>query len=257
MAGIDMEKILIIEDDKAYIENITILLEEEGYNVISAGNGFDGIDLAKNEIPDLIICDIVLPDIDGYAILKELRRREKTKLIPFIFLTAKAAMSDLRTGMNLGADDYLIKPFQANDLLTSIKTRLEKSQIIIEAANKSQNSTSARARLEPDDYVVLPSKANYEVLPVNKIVFISSDGVYSNVFSMDGNKVLVRKLLKEWEATLPQKLFFRIHKSTLVNLQYIKKIERWFNGCLRTHMVHYPEPLIVSRRYAALLKKRI
>lgn len=250
-----MEKILIIEDDKAYIENIKILLEEEGFNVASAINGFDGIELAKNENPDLIICDIMLPDVDGYSILKELRKREKTKLIPIIFLTAKSSMSDLRAGMNLGADDYLTKPFHADDLLTAVRTRLEKAKLIYDAVKKSEDPLQNKERLGPDDYLFLPGKNNYEVLPVNNVVCISSDGVYSNVFSIDGKKVLVRKLLKEWEETLPEKIFLRIHKSNMINLKYIKKVEKWFNGSLKLYLDHYNEPLIVSRRYAARLKK--
>jgi len=252
-----MEKILIIEDDKSYIENIKILLEEEDFNVTSAINGFDGIELAKNENPDLIICDIMLPDIDGHAILKELRRREKTKLIPFIFLTAKAAMSDLRTGMNLGADDYITKPFRADDLLATIKTRLEKAKLVYEAVRKSNDLPQNKGRLEPDDYLFLPGKNNYEVLPVNNVVYISSEGVYSNIYSIDGKKILVRKLLKEWEETLPEKIFLRIHKSSLINLRYIKKVDKWFNGALKLYLNHFNEPLIVSRRYAARLKKSI
>ena len=252
-----MEKILIIEDDRAYIENITILLEEEGFNVVSATNGFDGIDLAKNENPNLIICDIMLPDIDGYSILKELRKREKTKFIPFIFLTAKAEMNDLRVGMNLGADDYVTKPFRTDDLLIAVKTRLEKAKLISDAVKKSGGLTHSKIKLGPDDFLFLPAKNNYEVIPVSNVVCIISEGVYSNVFSIDGKKVLVRKLLKEWEETLPETIFLRIHKSFLINKKHIKKVEKWFNGSLKLYLDHYDEPLIVSRRFAAKLKKSI
>lgn len=252
-----MRKILIIEDDLSYIENIKILLEEEGFDVVSASNGFDGIDAAKNETPDLIICDIMLPDIDGYSILIELRKREKTKLIPFIFLTAKAEMSELRKGMNLGADDYLTKPFHANDLLAAVRTRLEKASTISESAKKKSADISDKAKFSIDDYLFLPTKNSYEVLPVINVVCILSEGVYTNVVSINGKKVLVRKLLREWEETLPEALFLRIHKSVLVNIKHIKKVEKWFNGAFRLHLNYYGDPLIVSRRYAARLKKTI
>ncbi|MGE5845610.1 MAG: response regulator transcription factor, partial [Ignavibacteria bacterium] len=183
-----MRKILIIEDDLSYIENIKILLEEEGFDVFSAPNGFDGIDAAKNETPDLIICDIMLPDIDGYSILIELRKREKTKLIPFIFLTAKAEMSELRKGMNLGADDYLTKPFHANDLLAAVRTRLEKANTISESAKKKSADISDKAKFSIDDYLFLPNKNSYEVLPVINVVCILSEGVYTNVVSINGKK---------------------------------------------------------------------
>ena len=252
-----MEKILIIEDDKAYNENIQSHLEEEGFNTISAANGFDGIDRAKNENPDLIICDIMLPDIDGYSVLKELRRREKTKLIPFIFLTAKAAMNDLRVGMNLGADDFLTKPFRADDLFTVVRTRLERAKIAFNNTGKSEILEKNKTKLEPDDYIFLPSKNSYETLQVNNIICISSEGVYSNVFCVNSKKVFVRKLLKEWEDTLPEKIFVRIHKSFLVNLKYVKKVEKWFNGSLKLYLDQFNDTLIVSRRYAARLKKNI
>lgn len=252
-----MEKILIIEDDKAYIENITILLEEEGYKTINASNGFDGIDLAKTECPDLIICDIMLPDIDGYSVLKELRKREKTKLIPFIFLTAKSTMNDLRIGMNLGADDYLTKPFRAEDFLTAVRTRLEKAKVVLDISVKQDAPGNNKSKLDVDDYIFLPSKNSYETLPVNNIVCISSEGVYSNVFCTNGKKIFLRKLLKEWEDNLPEKIFVRIHKSFLINLKYVKKVEKWFNGSLKLYLDYYNDSLIVSRRYAARLKKSI
>ena len=251
-----MEKILIIEDDKSYVENIKILLKEENFNVISALNGLDGIDMAKTEKPDLIICDIMLPDVDGYSILKEIRKRSNTKLIPFIFLTAKAEMSDLRTGMNYGADDYLTKPFLANDLLTTIRTRLDKAKLSVKK-KKADDLTQIKTKHKPDDYLFLPNKNKYEILSVESIVCIISDGVYSNVFNKDGKKTLVRKLLKDWEETLPKNIFIRIHKSFIINLKYITKIEKWFNGSLKIYLDHYGEPLIVSRRYAARLKKSI
>jgi len=252
-----MEKILIIEDDILYIENIKILLEEEGFEVLSAANGFDGIDEAKNNIPGLIICDIMLPDIDGYSVLVELRKREKTKLIPFIFLTAKAEMTDLRRGMNLGADDYLTKPFHAEDLLTAVKIRLEKASAVSEAAKNKFSDAADKKKYTVDDYLFVPTKNNYEVIPVINVVCIVSEGVYTNLFSINGKKVLVRKLLKEWEETLPEALFLRIHKSFLINVKHIKKVEKWFNGALRLYLNYYGDPLIVSRRYAAGLKKSI
>ncbi|HMU41999.1 MAG TPA: response regulator [Ignavibacteriaceae bacterium] len=243
-----MTKILIIEDDKNYCENIKILLEEEDYEVLFALNGFDGLDIARSLKPDLIICDVMLPDISGYQILEELRKRETTKLTPFIFLTAKAEMNDLRTGMNLGADDYLTKPYHSHELLQAVKMRLQKSQI-------EKNIINDKNKLETDDFIFLPAKNNYEVFPVENIVCILAERVYSNVFCKDGKKILVRRLLKQWEESLPDKYFLRIHKSCIINLKFIKKVDKWFNGSLKIFLSNYDQPLIVSRRYAAKLKK--
>ena len=121
-----MKKILVIEDEQEIRENIVKILQYEGYHPISADNGQTGITLAKKHRPDLIICDILMPGISGYGVLEELRSDPLTTTIPFIFLTAMTTREDMRYGMELGADDYLTKPFEVDDLLDAIHTRLEK-----------------------------------------------------------------------------------------------------------------------------------
>lgn len=123
------QKVLIIEDEFDVREDISELLLLEGYTVYSASNGFEGIALAKEHIPDLIICDIMMPGKDGFEVLHELQESPETKTIPFIFLTARATLNDLRQGMDLGADDYLTKPFTLEDLLVAVKTRLRKEAV--------------------------------------------------------------------------------------------------------------------------------
>lgn len=125
-----MKTILLIEDHPDMRENIAEILELSDYNVIKAENGKQGIQQAKEHHPDLIVCDIMMPEMDGYGVLRVLGKSPETAKIPFIFLTAKAEMSDLRKGMNLGADDYLTKPFDDVELLDSIEMRLKKSEII-------------------------------------------------------------------------------------------------------------------------------
>ncbi|MGE5352647.1 MAG: response regulator transcription factor [Acidobacteriota bacterium] len=121
-----MEKILVIEDHSPVRENLKQLLRKAGYEAVTAENGSKGVDLAMELKPDLILCDIMMPGMDGYDVLKELSCCKETSSIPFLFLTAKAEMADLRQGMELGADDYLVKPFKAGDLLKAVKIRLEK-----------------------------------------------------------------------------------------------------------------------------------
>lgn len=121
-----MEKILIIEDEELIRDSIANYLDEEGYQSITADNGIEGIKIAKDLNPDLIICDIKMPEMDGHQVLQTLRTDSRTSTIPFIFLSAMVDKNDLRKGMMLGADDYITKPFRPEDLLNSIKTRLEK-----------------------------------------------------------------------------------------------------------------------------------
>jgi diguanylate cyclase (GGDEF)-like protein len=121
-----MTRILIIEDDQPVRENILELLEVEEFDVIGAENGLIGVQLARKHLPDLILCDVMMPELDGHGVLTALRADPMTAAIPFIFLTAKADRTDLRQGMNLGADDYLTKPCSADELLEAIAARLQK-----------------------------------------------------------------------------------------------------------------------------------
>jgi diguanylate cyclase (GGDEF)-like protein len=120
-----MKKILVIEDEEFVRENIEELLDAEGFEVISAENGRIGVDLAKVMIPDLILCDVMMPELDGYNVLTALRQDSVTAAVPFIFLTAKSAKTDFRQGMELGANDYITKPFTRAELLGAIASRIK------------------------------------------------------------------------------------------------------------------------------------
>ena len=132
-----MAKILVIEDEEAIRENILDLLEAENFEGIGAINGQVGIKLANEQIPDLILCDMMMPEVDGHGVLKALRSEPLTATIPFIFLTAKADKSDIRTGMELGADDYITKPCTPQELLKAIAIRLEKQKTISRQSQKT------------------------------------------------------------------------------------------------------------------------
>jgi CRP/FNR family cyclic AMP-dependent transcriptional regulator len=121
------KKILVIEDNQEVRENITEILELSDYAVVKTENGKEGVEIALKERFDLIICDIMMPHLDGYGVLHLLSKHKDTRSIPFIFLTAKSEKADLRKGMELGADDYLTKPFDGIELLTAIEVRLKKS----------------------------------------------------------------------------------------------------------------------------------
>jgi len=123
-----MKRILIIEDEPAMRTNLRDILELENFLPLVAANGPEGVAAAKRESPDLILCDVLMPHQDGYQVLAELRADAATARIPFIFLTAKGERADVRTGMNFGADDYLVKPVRVDDLLEAITARLERAQ---------------------------------------------------------------------------------------------------------------------------------
>jgi two-component system, sensor histidine kinase and response regulator len=126
-----MTTILAIEDDTKIRENIQEILELEGLDVLTAANGKIGVQLAQSHHPDLIICDVMMPELDGYDVLVTLRQDPSTLKIPFIFLSAKATTADFRKGMSLGADDYLTKPFTPSELREAISIRLQKQTVMM------------------------------------------------------------------------------------------------------------------------------
>ncbi len=133
-----MKKILIIEDNLEVRENVAEILELSNFEVFTAENGKIGVQLANQEKPDLIICDVMMPELDGFGVLHILSKKPQTASIPFIFLTAKAEKADFRKGMNLGADDYITKPFDDSELLDAIEIRLKKSAAHQEVFNKTE-----------------------------------------------------------------------------------------------------------------------
>jgi len=123
-----MKKILVIEDEPEMRRNMTSLLRYHAYEPIAAKDGRDGIELARREKPDLILCDVMMPELDGHAVLKVLQQDTTLARIPFIFLTAKGEKDDFRSGMELGADDYLTKPVANAELIRAIEARLRRSE---------------------------------------------------------------------------------------------------------------------------------
>lgn len=154
-----MTKILVIEDEQAVRDNIVELLATEGYETIEAENGHVGITWAWEHKPDLIVCDVMMPELDGYGVLKLLREEPTTALMPFIFLSAKADKTHLRQGMELGADDYLTKPFSKKDLLGAIAARLKKQASFLqpEVSHGERNDDRDRSNIFVNEFLSLKS----------------------------------------------------------------------------------------------------
>src|SRR5438270_2415606 len=125
-----MSRILVIDDNTDIRENTAEILDLAGYKTFTAENGKKGVEVAIKEKPSLIVCDIMMPELDGYGVLHLLKKNPETEHIPFIFLTAKTERSDFRKGMEMGADDYVTKPFDDIELLNAIEIRFKKMEII-------------------------------------------------------------------------------------------------------------------------------
>jgi DNA-binding NarL/FixJ family response regulator len=148
-----MAKILVIEDEPEMRRNLVTVLRMEKHQAVEAGNGRTGVELAGKEKPDLIICDVMMPELDGYGVLQSLREDSDLAGIPFIFLTARGEKPDLRTGMNSGADDYLTKPVAKADLLASIQARLKRQE------------QQSRPEFKPDFTSAKPLETSLDLTP--------------------------------------------------------------------------------------------
>src|SRR5690606_6798185 len=122
--------VLLIEDNQDIRENMAEILDLSGYKTITAPDGKQGVAAALDSNPDIIVCDIMMPELDGYGVIHMLQKNPITQNIPFIFLTAKAERTEIRKGMELGADDYITKPFNGTELLNAIESRLRKNELL-------------------------------------------------------------------------------------------------------------------------------
>jgi two-component system, OmpR family, alkaline phosphatase synthesis response regulator PhoP len=144
-----MSSILVIEDDTEILENIEEILSDQNFQTLATSDSLVGLQLAKEESPDLVLCDVMMPQLDGYGVLSHLRQHEGTATLPFIFLTGRSDRADLRLGMELGADDYLTKPFTNEELVRAIEICLNKrTKIANQYESKQQEMESLQKKLQ-------------------------------------------------------------------------------------------------------------
>ncbi|MFA7419482.1 MAG: response regulator [Melioribacteraceae bacterium] len=250
-------KILVIEDDQDVRENIHTLLVEEGYEVYSSASGEAGVALANEHLPNIIVCDILMSGMDGYAVLKQLSKSKKTKSIPFIYLTAKVEREDIRKGMQLGADDYLFKPFKSDELLNAIEARLKKRATLKAESiqDSSSNKRNPKTKYSNDDKIFLNISGKPHIVPIKDIVYIVAENQYTSMKLTENKSILVRKSISAWEVVLPTKMFLRIHRSTIINTDSIVKMEKWYNSSFLVYLKDAKEPFIISKRYSTQLRR--
>ncbi|PBQ30516.1 transcriptional regulator [Sphingobacteriaceae bacterium] len=167
-----VQKILIIDDNAEVLENTSELLQLAGYDTITSCNGKEGLEVIRTHKPDLILCDINMPVLDGYGVLQALQNIPSAATIPFVFLTSKAEMSDMRKAMDLGADDYLTKPYTGDGLLKIVSARIKKSSLLKKIMEESQEYTGS-SNEQTDHHILLENKP---IKKIRKKGFVYSEG---------------------------------------------------------------------------------
>ncbi|MDE3249096.1 MAG: response regulator [Bacteroidota bacterium] len=170
-----MKKILLIEDNNHIRENTAEIMELANYRVFTAENGKAGVEIALRENPDLIICDIMMPVLDGYGVLHMLHKNPLTRNTPFIFLTAKTDRTDFRKGMDLGADDYITKPFSDTELLNAVESRLAKREFLREDGEARQHNENRQQRSTADLLDELKSGRNTNRYRKKQVIFLEGN----------------------------------------------------------------------------------
>lgn len=188
-----MKKILVIEDSDEIRDNTAEILELANYRVFTAANGKEGIEIARKEKPDLIICDIMMPVLDGYGVLHLLHQNPELRNTPFIFLTAKSERNEMRKGMELGADDYITKPFDETELLHAIESRFRKAVM-----QKTDTETEEETESTNGKEVLAGLAANRNVNKYKKKQVIYSEGNRpSRLYFIQKGKVKTYKMNEE------------------------------------------------------------
>ena len=168
--------ILVIDDNNDIRENTAEILELAGYKTFTAENGKKGVEVATREKPSVIVCDIMMPELDGYGVLHLLRKNPDTQNIPFIFLTAKTERSDFRKGMEMGADDYITKPFEDIELLNAVEIRLKKSEILDQQYASSPQGLTEFLKDVKSAGLIRQLEEQYEVEGYNKKQMLYQEG---------------------------------------------------------------------------------
>ncbi len=186
----ETKTILLIEDNNEMRENTAEILELADYKVITAANGKEGVQLAQQSNPDLIICDIMMPELDGYGVLHLLGKNDQTGNIPFVFLTAKAEKDDYRKGMTMGADDYLTKPYDDVELLNAVEMRLKKSERLKQSFDRTADGLDQFIQ-EANSFELIAKLAEDKKTKIlKKKETLYTEGSYpSNVFFLQSGKV--------------------------------------------------------------------
>lgn len=259
----DKRKVLIVEDDKSTREAMTEILELEGYAVQKAVTAREAIDTLLTQSFDIILCDLVLPDLTGFSIIDHVIASHSGPRPVIIIVSGLDDRDNMRKGMELGVDDYVTKPFTRNELLKTIKTQLAKKEQLKEEMEQGSElkvpgaAPGTQRALNKETFLFLADSRSASFVKMAEIKCIISDKDYSKIFIKDNKRFILKKSLRSWLGVLPKSIFLRINKSTIINLNFVLKVEEWFNGSYMVYLDGASEPFNISTRTAIKLRKDI
>lgn len=232
---------IIVDDERlARKELISMLKEFEDINITGeAGSVDSALDVIKETSPDVIFLDIQMPGSTGFTLLDKINPN-----IKIIFVTAFDEYAIRAFEVN--ALDYLLKPVSPDRLKNSIERLFQNG--------KSKQIISRKLNFEDNIFLFLNSQMKF--IKVSSIISINASGDYTEIYTLDSKKGLTSKTMREWESRLPENHFVRIHRGTIVNLNFVQKIEEWFNHSYKVYLKGIETPYIMSRRYAGIIKDK-
>ena len=232
---------ILIDDERLARNDLrTLLSEYKNIDIVGEADSVQkALEIINAEDPDLLFLDIQMPGESGFDLLQKADLHARV-----IFVTAFDEFA-IRA-FEVDAIDYILKPVNPERLRTAIE-KLQREVGTVKGEKRE---------LEYDDALLLSLNSHLKFVRVNSIIMIQAAGDYSEVQTVDGKKGLVQKSMSEWEQRLPEKYFNRIHRSTIVNIEYVTKIEEWFGNSYQVQLKGIDTPLTMSRRYAALLKQK-
>jgi hypothetical protein len=290
------KKILIIDDDLLIAQLIAEFLKRKSYSVITAAEGERGLALAFEQSPDLVLCDLDMPKLDGWGLIKRLRANEQFSDLPVIFLSACHDREKIRQSINLGGDDFIAKPAELTEIHKAIDARLDRQEkqvqrqiknlqkavqvfagIVHDLGSKdagirwlaevSKNQSKPKSPLfppdeqtasaPPPDYFLAVSNTRRHYVKLSEVKVFVACGEYSRAHWGDQQKMMFRKPLKQWVQELPTNQFIRVHRKAIINLNFLDYVELDANRKPQVHIKGFTEVLSVSQRCAPQLNRQL
>ncbi|HMT10607.1 MAG TPA: response regulator [Ignavibacteria bacterium] len=263
------QKVLVVEDNEEVRFLVKEVLKQEQYAVTDASDGQKALEIALGENFDIIVCDVQMPKMNGFDFLRILSKQTNSHRPNFIFLTGKNERKDMRTGMELGADDFITKPFKPEELTNAVKAQLRKRENLKAAVyNDDSLLNSIKSLVNPsirpnnkslngNEKIFITTEAYNGFLSIEELTAINSVKDYTKLLMKDGTVHFVRKPIKTWEEKLPPADFVRIHRQTIININHIKKVDKWFNYSFKISMSTTDKVFYSSQRYSVKLRDKL